>query len=58
MERNKGFRLCIIIKEIACGDRENVMPEISIIIPIYNVEKYLEKCIDSVISQTMDSIEM
>ena len=34
------------------------MPEISIIIPIYNVEKYLGKCIDSVISQTMDSIEI
>lgn len=27
-------------------------PEISLIIPIYNVEKYLHKCLESVINQT------
>ena len=31
---------------------------ISIIIPIYNVEKYLEKCLNSVISQTYNNIEI
>lgn len=31
---------------------------ISIIIPIYNTEKYLEKCINSVISQTYKNIEV
>ena len=27
-------------------------PKISVIIPIYNVEKYLRRCLDSMLSQT------
>jgi len=34
------------------------MPEISIIIPVYNTEKYLPKCLDSVVNQTMGDIEI
>lgn len=34
------------------------MPKISIIIPIYNVEKYLNECIESVINQTFEDIEI
>lgn len=34
------------------------MTKISIILPIYNVEKYLAKCIDSVINQTLKDIEI
>lgn len=34
------------------------MPKISVIIPIYNVEKYLKKCLDSVINQTLKDIEI
>ncbi|MBO5833581.1 MAG: glycosyltransferase [Alphaproteobacteria bacterium] len=30
------------------------MPVVSIIIPIYNVEKYLRRCLDSLIAQTFD----
>ncbi|MGM9536202.1 MAG: glycosyltransferase family 2 protein, partial [Intestinibacter sp.] len=33
-------------------------PEISIIVPIYNVEKYLRKCIESIQKQTFDNIEI
>ena len=34
------------------------MPEISVIIPVYNVEKYLPKCLDSVLAQTFNDIEV
>lgn len=33
-------------------------PEISIIVPIYNVEKYLPKCIESILSQTFTNFEL
>ena len=31
---------------------------ISIIVPIYNVELYLEKCIESIINQTYKNLEI
>ena len=34
------------------------MIKVSIIIPIYNVEKYLRECLDSVINQTLSEIEI
>lgn len=37
---------------------EQVRPKISIIIPIYNVEKYLDRCMQSVINQTLKEIEI
>lgn len=34
------------------------MPKVSIIIPVYNVERYLRECLDSAISQTLEDIEI
>ena len=33
------------------------MPKISIIIPVYNTEKYLKQCLDSIINQTFKDFE-
>lgn len=33
-------------------------PLISVIVPVYNVERYLPKCIDSILAQTYDNLEI
>jgi glycosyltransferase involved in cell wall biosynthesis len=34
------------------------MPKVSVIIPVYNAEKYLRKCLNSVVNQTLRDIEI
>lgn len=33
-------------------------PKISVIVPVYNVEKYLRRCIDSILAQTFSDFEL
>lgn len=33
-------------------------PKVSVIVPVYNVEKYLERCLESLINQTLKDIEI
>ena len=34
------------------------MSKVSVVVPVYNVEDYLEKCLDSLIHQTLQDIEI
>lgn len=34
------------------------MPKISVIVPVYNAEKYLNECVDSILAQTLQDIEV
>ena len=34
------------------------MAKVSIVVPIYNVEKYLKQCVESIINQTLKDIEI
>ena len=33
-------------------------PKVSVIVPVYNTEKYLKKCLDSLINQTLSNVEI
>lgn len=33
-------------------------PKVSVVVPVYNTEKYLKQCVDSLISQTLEDIEI
>ena len=34
------------------------MPKVSVIVPCYNVEKYIRKCAETLVNQTLDDIEI
>ena len=34
------------------------MPKVSIIVPVYNVEKYLKQALESAVNQTLNDIEI
>lgn len=44
-------------KAIADGNLK-FTPLVSVVIPVYNVEKYLRQCLDSVVNQTLKEIEI
>ncbi|RAP47411.1 MAG: hypothetical protein BZ135_02205 [Methanosphaera sp. rholeuAM6] len=35
-----------------------MIPKISVIVPVYNVEQYLERCLDSIVNQSLKDIEI
>ena len=44
--------------EILIQNKIKYTPKVSVIIPVYNVEKYLRECLDSVVNQTLKEIEI
>lgn len=49
-------RLTMSIEHI--GDNDINCPLISIIVPVYNVEQYIDECVMSIINQTLSDIEI
>lgn len=39
-------------------DGDSFMKKISVIVPVYNVEKYLPRCVESLLNQTYDNLEI
>lgn len=44
-----------LLAPYACSD---VAPSLSVIIPVYNVREYLEECLDSVLQQSFNDVEV
>lgn len=40
------------------GEENMFVPKVSVIVPVYNVEKYLQKCLESILEQTLEDIEI
>ena len=40
------------------GEKMKNQPKVTIIVPVYNVEEYLVKCLDSLVNQTLKEIEI
>ena len=38
--------------------KNNIVPAISVLIPVYNVEEYLEECVESVLKQSLQDFEI
>ncbi len=47
-----------VLKETTGAVAEKKQPKVSVVIPMYNVKKYLAKCIESVVNQTLEDIEI
>ena len=45
-------------KELKNDIMEKEYPLVSVIIPVYNVEKYIRECLDSIVGQTLKDIEI
>lgn len=43
-----------MVKESVLKDK----PKVSVVVPIYNVERYLKECVDSILNQTLRDIEI
>ena len=37
---------------------ENLLPKVGLIVPIYNVQKYLAECLDSLLNQSYENLEI
>ncbi len=49
---------CSLSTPTAEAEPAGAKPEVSVIVPVYNVEPYLRRCIDSLVNQTLQNIEI
>ena len=52
------WRISGILQKNVSGIKMTSNVKVSVIVPVYNVEKYLKDCLNSVINQTLEDIEI
>lgn len=57
------FSLLVILvsgvpSKVFAQNSEKVIPKVSVVVPVYNAEKYLKECLDSLVNQTLKDIEI
>ena len=53
-----SYKLGTNSKEVVIASRIEGAPKVSVIIPLYNAEKYIEHCLKSILNQTLREIEV
>lgn len=46
-----------LLRKFECSKILSPMPKVSVIVPVYKVEKYIERCCRSLFGQTLDDVE-
>ena len=58
MAVGKNIRVCQVLHGIVGGGSEQVVPLVSVVVPVCSAARTLEKCVDSLTSQTFDNVEI
>ena len=58
MAEDKNIRVCQVLHGIVGGGSEQVIPLVSVVVPVYNAARTLKKCVDSLTSQIFDDVEI
>ncbi len=58
MPQNDNICVCQVLHGIVGGGSEQVVPLVSVVVPVYNAARTLEKCVDSLTSQIFDDVEI
>lgn len=58
MPQSKTMFQTKTMPQIKISSQTNIIPQISIIVPIYNGEKYVDKCLEMIINQTFKDFEL
>ncbi len=58
LEKMLAQRKVPVYTKLAQRYNDDTKPDVSVVVPVYNVELYLKQCLDSLVNQTLKNIEI